>query len=42
MNWLWGIVGTVGGVLALRVFFALRATRRVVASLNRHMQTVTQ
>jgi diguanylate cyclase (GGDEF)-like protein len=40
MNWLWGIVGTIGIVLALCSFVALRATRRLAGSLARHIKTV--
>ena len=39
MNWLWGIVGTVGVILAMCAFLALRATRQLGGSLARSIAT---
>jgi diguanylate cyclase (GGDEF)-like protein len=40
MEWLWSIVGTVGLVLALCAFLALRASRHLAGSLARSTETV--
>ncbi len=40
MNWLWGIVLALGAVLAAGAFLAMRATRRLGASLARHIEAV--
>jgi diguanylate cyclase (GGDEF)-like protein len=40
MNWLWGIVGAVGVVLAVCAFLAMRATRRLGGSLARNIEAV--
>jgi len=40
MNWLWGIVGAVGVVLAVSAFLATRATRRLGGALARNIEAV--
>jgi diguanylate cyclase (GGDEF)-like protein len=40
MNWLWGVVGTLGLLLVLAAVVALRMTRRLSRSLQRSAETI--
>ena len=42
MDWLWGLLGAVGIVLVLGAYLAVRATRRLSASLARSIATIRQ
>jgi diguanylate cyclase (GGDEF)-like protein len=40
MDWLWGVAGAVGAVLAFCAFLALRSTRRLGAALARSLESI--